>query len=288
MIRHLTDKSQHYQLKSKDFLATKVVLNKVLPKTFTHDIFSVLLLHKGQLHLKINQSDFSLSAGTLIIIPPGHVCEVFETNESIILYNCSYTSEYAIQNLLDTPQSRYFQRFIKNAPVLLRPSHEEIAAMLEAYKIVCRKPCAGKIAFEQEVLKLHFNLFICEFTAVYFQLNHEDTVRKNSNDAVVLQFMSLLRKHSKTQHSVQFYADALYMSAGHLTRIIKQAKNKTVKQLIEDALIAEAKQLLDQPEISMLQITEELDFASLSVFSSFFKKHTMFSPTHYRVKNLHA
>lgn len=91
--------------------------------------------------------------------------------------------------------------------------------------------------------------------------------------------------HCAQEHSVKFYADALLITKGHLSKTVQQVTNKTVKQFIEVMrLILEAKILLQNDDLTILQIIEELHFCNSSSFSNFFRKSTFMSPSEYRLR----
>ena len=54
-------------------------------------------------------------------------------------------------------------------------------------------------------------------------------------------------------------------------------------ELIEDKLLSEAKMLLLTTGLNMKQIAFQLGFSDPAYFGRFFKRHTGFSPAHYRV-----
>ena len=86
------------------------------------------------------------------------------------------------------------------------------------------------------------------------------------------QFMQLIREHSTCEHQVPFYTEQLCITSRYLYEITTQYMNgKTPKQLIDEQLIAEAKVLLNEPQLSVTEIAEQLHFADQSYLSRFFK-----------------
>lgn len=64
--------------------------------------------------------------------------------------------------------------------------------------------------------------------------------------------------------------------------VILRSSGKSVKQWINDRIILEAKVLLNEPDQSILQISESLGFPNQSAFGTYFKKITTLSPLNYR------
>lgn len=141
--------------------------------------------------------------------------------------------------------------------------------------------------FRKYIVKNEVSNFFMEL--VYFMLKkrpEEDRYQKtNQADTVIRKFLQLLLQKFKQQHEVMFYANELYMTHGNLTRIMTHASGKSPLKWIHDALLAEAKTLLQKPDISIQQIAEELHFGNQSSFSKFFKKHTGLTPTEFRKKS---
>ena len=97
-----------------------------------------------------------------------------------------------------------------------------------------------------------------------------------------MEALLILNENFKTERSVQFYADTLYMTSGHLSKVLKQVSGKTAGQLIDDAVIMEAKILLAAPELTVAQVANELQFSDQSFFGKYFKKHTGLPPSKFR------
>lgn len=97
-------------------------------------------------------------------------------------------------------------------------------------------------------------------------------------------FKTLVEQYYRTEHGVAFYARKLSISAGVLSKKIKQAFHKTPRQLIQERLILEAKKLLQLTPKSIKEIAGILHFEDEFYFSRYFKKKVGIAPTHYREK----
>jgi AraC-like DNA-binding protein len=102
------------------------------------------------------------------------------------------------------------------------------------------------------------------------------------NENLTIQFLNILAIHFKEQHSVKFYAGVLYVTPGHLNKVVKHTTGKSVKRILEETLIMEAKNALEDDQITINFLSEYLGFNCPSAFSTFFKKHVGKSPTVYR------
>lgn len=95
-------------------------------------------------------------------------------------------------------------------------------------------------------------------------------------------FMNLLRMNCHKERSVAFYANELCITRRSLANIIKEICGMDVKYKIDEYVLMKAKILLAYSSMSMLQISEELHFTSLSAFTIYFKRITDQTPMEYR------
>ncbi|PXV66283.1 AraC-like DNA-binding protein [Dysgonomonas alginatilytica] len=96
------------------------------------------------------------------------------------------------------------------------------------------------------------------------------------------QLLRLLLTHYREERSVAFYADKMCLTSKYLSKIIKEISGKSILEWISETVIMASKALLKSSEMTVLQISEELNFPNPSFFSRFFKKHTGMTPIEYR------
>jgi AraC-like DNA-binding protein len=129
----------------------------------------------------------------------------------------------------------------------------------------------------ESLLRLSFTLLLDQLAALL--VPKRSLSRKEVQAAV---FFRLLQEHYREAHTTQFYADKLFITRGHLSKIIRQVSGKSPKKAIEETLLGQARLLLKDPERTLGSIAETLGFSSGPFFSAFFKKHTSESPAAYR------
>src|SRR5690606_8405599 len=99
---------------------------------------------------------------------------------------------------------------------------------------------------------------------------------------VVDRFFHLLLNSFKSGHTVNYYAARLYVTPEVLNKSVKEVCGQSARKLINSFLIQEAKWLLKDYSLTINDISDELGFSSLSIFSKFFKKNTGYSPFTFR------
>ena len=95
-------------------------------------------------------------------------------------------------------------------------------------------------------------------------------------------FFKLLARHYRTEHNVGFYAERLNRTPKYLSGAIRRLSGRSVPDWIDSMLLREIKFLLKTTDKTILEISEELNFSSPSVFIQFFRRHAGVTPLQYR------
>ncbi|MDM1553908.1 helix-turn-helix domain-containing protein [Chryseobacterium indologenes] len=94
----------------------------------------------------------------------------------------------------------------------------------------------------------------------------------------VQDLVGLIEKHYIVQRETGFYAEQLKISTHHLNDIVRLLRGTTVKKMISQRLILEAKRELSFGALTVKEIAFKLGFNDASYFSRFFKKHVGQNP----------
>src|SRR5690606_31849607 len=101
-------------------------------------------------------------------------------------------------------------------------------------------------------------------------------------DSLVHRFRRLVEDNFYCHHQLGFYADALGVTADHLSRACRQSTGLGALPLLHERLEQEARRLLAYTPATIASIADELGFADPSHFSRFFTRVAGQSPTAYR------
>ena len=100
---------------------------------------------------------------------------------------------------------------------------------------------------------------------------------------IVKQLMDLLSTGiSRTEREVSYYAGRLNVSSKYLSATVKRVTGHSVSSYIDRHTVPILKNYLDDERLSLSQIAEHMNFASLSYFSRYCTKHLGQSPSEYR------
>jgi AraC family transcriptional regulator, transcriptional activator of pobA len=96
------------------------------------------------------------------------------------------------------------------------------------------------------------------------------------------QFRLLLDRQFRSQRSVEHYAAALGVTAGHLGRLCREVLGMSPLDAINARILHEAQRELVYSTLSVKQVAKELGFDDEAYFGRFFKKQTGQRPTEFR------
>ena len=112
--------------------------------------------------------------------------------------------------------------------------------------------------------------------------------REEINHSVVKKFLSLLDEYIAHKSepeglpTVAYFADKCCLSNGYFGTLVKTETGRTAKDLINDRLLARAKELLSYDTLTVSQVSASLGFEYPQHFVRFFKALTGKTPTQWR------
>ena len=100
---------------------------------------------------------------------------------------------------------------------------------------------------------------------------------------VVKRLLALLENgRAKRYREVSYYAGELNVSPKYLSETVKRITGNSVRNLIDKYAVPVLIDFLKNSELTFTQISEEMNFSSLSYFSRYAQKHLGMAPSSYR------
>lgn len=263
---------------------TQLYSENPFPYPFRSNNTAVTLVVQGKMRIKINLEEFIAGPDDVIIFSSQFIIHILEVLEPIRVIGLVFTDEYALKNILnyeDINMLRFFSVNEKPVLPLSSSSRSKVCVMLESmYNL---NTMNGEESYYREEKTFHyFNLMALEIIEVYRNEIEKIDLRTSRKKEIIHAFLQLLSNHITQERSVQFYADKLFITPGHLSKLLKEASGNTARDVIEDAVILEARNLLLDSSLSLAQIAEKLNFSDQSFFGKFFRKKMKITPKGFR------
>ncbi len=109
-----------------------------------------------------------------------------------------------------------------------------------------------------------------------------ETSRAPVGQKLVARYTALIERDLNARRTVADFAEALGVTATHLTRACRASCGKSAHSVFEERLMFEARRLLAETRLPIQEIAARLGFASASYFTRAFRRHTGLLPSAFR------
>ena len=137
--------------------------------------------------------------------------------------------------------------------------------------------------FKAESLRASYTMFLLDLLDIMEKSLVNSNISERT-ETIFIKFIRLLPFHFTEHHDVKFYADQLFITTTHLSRVVRQTTGRTVVDYIEQMLLMEASWLLQTSDLSISQIAARLHFSDQSSFGRFFRRLKGLTPKAYRMQ----
>jgi AraC-like DNA-binding protein len=250
---------------------------------FRTDSFWVLLVTHDSITIQLNGEEHVVKENDLLIIPP-HVVRQSNGGANDCKAACvAFTPDFLLDTGLSQRHIDLFEFLLNSRSTHLRLAPDDASRFMNLITLLRENNLPrDQHPFSAEVVRHFFNVFQFELAGLYHKYsNHKKTVHDHKEE-ILWRFLGLLSKHVKTERSLLFYANRLYVTSKYLTQTVKKLTGKTAGKYIDDLVIVEAKNLLRDPSLTIAQVADLMYFSDQFFFSKFFKRYTGITPSEYR------
>lgn len=249
---------------------------------FRSDFVAILLVTDGEIVLTINFKKYTARKNDLLIISPSTIKQLVSIKKGSRFCAFVFTTEFVSTTGMPGKAREMADYYSSQLSPLWKLNRKDAAFILSMARQLERRIRNSEAPFGKELLQHQFCLFVYEMaklSAIYAQ---PASLRLSRKENLLLDFTRLVQQQFRTQRSVQQYARQLNLTPKYLTETIKELSGRTAGEIIDEHVLLEAKLYLHNPEYSISQIAEALNFSDQSFFGKFFKRFTGLSPKAYR------
>jgi AraC-like DNA-binding protein len=246
------------------------------------DHFVFLLALDGTTSMTYNLLDYTLQPNDLFIISPGIIHE-FHTSKDGQLIGAGFTNSFISESLIHKKHMNLLNMLFTNSHPYFNLRSDEASTLYNLMLLLKSSHADKEHPFREDVVFHGFNLFMLEAGAIFKKHRQNTGGKFTRREELLMAFLKLLSQYFNTERGVQFYADKIFVTSKHLTRAVKEVTGKTVSELIDEMVIAEAKILLDSPSLTVGDVSGQLNFSNQFFFSKFFKNHTGLTPSQFKM-----
>ncbi|HEX8327622.1 MAG TPA: helix-turn-helix transcriptional regulator [Hymenobacter sp.] len=248
-------------------------------RPYRGDYYKISLCLRGTAELKANLETYAVGPNCLVLATPDVIKQWLHLADDYETLSIFFTKDFITANNAATGKLRFFVAPPTYVLQLSAAQAENLAASFRFLQQKYNTPSAER----DNILKNILNSLLYEIGALYDeQLSAPLPASRSRSQQLAAAFRQLVQAHCATARSVTFYAAALCITPKHLTELVKEATGRTASDWIAEAVVLEAKALLQNPAVSVQQVAASLHFGDQFAFSRFFKTSTGLSPTAYR------
>lgn len=235
---------------------------------------------RGSTRLKINFVEYTIMSNSVFTILPNQIFESLGETEDLFIEFLFFSTDF-VSNL-PLPKNFDVLNNMTKCPCLALPE-QNMNDLIEYHSFIVKISNREKHIYDDEVTKSLMYSFIALIASLYKELKIDTELKLNSRGTTIVEeFSKLLMKYHKTERKASFYSDKLCITTQYLSRTLKKVTGRSVNTWITEAVISEAKILLKSSDMSILELSEELNFPNPSFFIRYFKQYTNITPLKYR------
>lgn len=249
----------------------------------------IILICKGELEIMVDYISFQLQGASILDITQKHTIQYIDVSDNFIGYQLLVSEEF-IKDTFNNEKSLPLKFVISNrVEPLLRLGNEDMKLFTGIIQKIKEKIEDTSHIYQKPLIINELSNFLLELgNTIHTKFKYYSiSVKISPQEEIVKQFFNLINYHCKEQHEVSFYAKQLCISPEYLSRIMKMTTGKPANKVIANALVMEAKIMLRNPEVTIQQIADHLNFSDQSSFGKFFKRNLGMSPLEYRNRKNH-
>lgn len=179
-----------------------------------HDFFTVLVINKAKGTHKIDFNSYDLGSSQIYFVSPGQVHQVIE-EEASKGYAMTFSTQFLIENSIQLSfieSLNLFHDYGQSPP--LTPDEAQYIKV-ESYAIEVFNLYHGAANLKEQSIGAFLKLFLIECNNIC-SINPIESNSVTSKNHTIGKFKRLVNESYKSEHSISYYADQLFLSLIHI------------------------------------------------------------------------
>jgi AraC family transcriptional activator of pobA len=248
-----------------------------------HTFYHLVLFTKGGGTHSIDFKTFDVIPYQIYFMIPGQVHSWnFEGDVDgyVIHFSPAFFQSFLLKNeYLD--QFHFFSGIIDDAVIQIQPPlQQKITGLFEEIITESESPARMDIDMVRALMLQAFILIN------RINTDNKETQQPLYNYTLLKTFQKLIEKNFATLKLPKNYAELLYITPNHLNALCNDLLGISAGEVIRNRILLEAKRLLINLNLTIAEISYQLNFNDNSYFTKFFKKYTGLTPEEFRKRTL--
>lgn len=248
-----------------------------MPVRVEQDIF--FLCQSGQLDIVIDLKRFHITTGDLIVAYPRSVVRIIGHSED--LYGYTIIGDVSFFTSIQFPgKSSYCMYIMENPCISLL--EEERAKIVSLHDMMLRESSDTHHPLRREIDECMMKMIVYEIAAIYLKRKPLVQQPHSRSEMIFQRFIFSLFNNFHIHRTLEFYAAEQSITPRHLSMIVKRMSEQTAGEWIVGCTVMSIKSKLQNKDLSIKEISDEMNFPNPSFFSQYFKKYAGVTPKEYQ------
>ena len=252
-----------------------------------YGVYAIYLKENKGCKLSYGRTPYDFDEMTVTSFAPGQVVNV-EPNPDVPFAKFTalvFHPDILNRTALGTQMSRY-EFFSYSSTEALHLSAQEVEVFRGVLTMIEQELHHSIDKHTRELIVSNIELLLNYCLRFY---DRQFITREEINHGVVIKFLTLLDEYmnDKAKYeglpTVAYFADKCCLSNGYFGTLVKTETGRTAKDLINDRVLAKAKELLQSETITITEVSQRIGFEYPQHFVRFFKSFTGKTPSQWRV-----
>lgn len=231
----------------------------------------------GELECVVDMTVHRINETGLLIILPSQIVEKIYFSDDFKGYWCVMASSF-LDNMPTSHMLPVIENVRKNG---FYPLTGESLEAIENYFKMIQGTLRTDNKYKGEILR-HLTIAHYYGLGTYIHDMEDAGGVVSRYEQISDRFIELVRENCHNRRDMDFYADALCLSAKHVSLAVRKVTGDNAMKWIERYTVLKAKSLLRTTSLSISEISDSLNFPAPSDFGKYFKKFTGMSPRAFR------
>ncbi|MCQ2300557.1 MAG: helix-turn-helix domain-containing protein [Bacteroidales bacterium] len=254
--------------------------------TMHYGLYAIYLKENKGCRLSYGRTEYDFDEMTVTSFAPGQMVTV-EPNPEVPFAKFTalvFHPDFLNRTSLGRQMSRY-EFFDYTSNEALHLSAQEVEIFRGVLALIQQELHHAIDKHTRELIVSNIELLLNYCLRFY---DRQFITREEINHSVVKKFLALLDEYIADKAeleglpTVAYFADKCCLSTGYFGTLVKTETGRTAKDLINDRLLARAKELLQSDTLSVALVSQQLGFEYPQHFVRFFKAQTGKTPTQWK------
>jgi AraC family transcriptional activator of pobA len=265
---------------NKDYLFVSSSDRPYHEEPYRAESYAIAYIKEGGVKLNVGLASWDVHAPSIITLGPTAIRYFSKSSDLLKMDVIFFKDTFLLERYADL-FFLFKYDFFGNSGLHVLPLKASYFSRIDKIFDLIQMSKAIGSHHEAELVRTYIFALVYEIDAYHRQ--HSNATRDPIKDHhLFIKFRQLLSNNYMQERRLGFYAEHLHLTPKSLSAAIKKQTGRSAGKWIDDAIILEAKVLLQNQTLTISQISGMLNFSDQSVFGKFFRVNTNLSPIEYR------